>query len=167
MNLLERATALLTPQMDPKSRHTFLVLTYYSNHRQVYESIDQSGAPRDFTAHCVAKLLSIGKLDGRHALSLLLEQVAKESGGDKQEAFRQLIEELDALPDEPMLAPATFSNPPPVSINVGPGGVYANKIEGHVNTGVQFNGPVTAGRDVITGDKISHNYDGTEDDEHK
>ena len=111
MNLLERATALLTPQMDMKGRYTFLALAFHSNHRQVFDSINPDGAARDFTAHCVVKLLSIGKLDGRHALSLLLEQVAKESGGDKQEAFRQLMEELDALPDESAQTLSTATGP--------------------------------------------------------
>jgi hypothetical protein len=161
MNLIERAAALLTPHMDEKSRHTFLVLAFYSHHRQVYDTIDQSGAPRDFIVRCIAKLSTLGKLEGRHPLSLLLEVVAKETGEEKQEDFRQLIVEWDAS-EEPATAPMAEL---PVSrtltsVNVEAGGVYAGgKIQGNVNTGIQFNGPVSANT-IVNGDKITHHYHG-------
>ena len=73
----------------------------------------------------------------------------------------------NALPDAPAQTPATMPKPQPASITIGPSAVYiGGDNKGNVYTGTQlnFNGPVTAGRDFIAGDKIIRNYDGTKAD---
>ncbi len=97
-NLLPRAVALLQPYMDQTRRNTFITLAYFSNHRAIYDSVDQTGSAADFTTRCVRILLARGRIGKGHALSLLLDQVRREAAGDdRQREFLDLIEELDRL----------------------------------------------------------------------
>ena len=73
-----------------------LALAFHSEHRDVYDLIKQDGATSDFVPRCVRILCERGMLGERHALSLLLEQVSREAGDERQTDFGQLIAELDA-----------------------------------------------------------------------
>jgi hypothetical protein len=95
MNLLQRATRLLTPFMDEERRDTWLADAFWSEHRGVYDAISRSGATADFTVRCVRFLLDRGCLGSRHALSVLLDVVRSDVGDEQQTAFQTLIDELD------------------------------------------------------------------------
>ncbi|WP_313929254.1 CHAT domain-containing protein [Pseudoxanthomonas sp.] len=95
MDILQQATQLLRPMMDEKRRDTWLSFAFGAEHRDIYDSIDQSGATLDFTVGCVRRLLGRGCVGSRHALSLLLEVVRGDAGDQHQGSFQNLIDELD------------------------------------------------------------------------
>jgi hypothetical protein len=49
MDILQQASELLRPLMDAGRRDTWLSLAFHDQHRDIYDSIDQSGATREFT----------------------------------------------------------------------------------------------------------------------
>ena len=94
-NRFQRAVALLQPFMSAERRDTWLTQAFYFDHRDLYDGIDQQGAPADFTVRCVRLLLDAGCRGGRHALSWLLEVVRTGCGDERQAEFTALIDELD------------------------------------------------------------------------
>ena len=96
-NHFQRAVALLQPFMSAERRDTWLTQAFYFAHRDLYDGIDQQGAPADFTVRCVRRLLDAGCRDGRHALSWLLDVVRTGCGDERQPEFTALIDELDRL----------------------------------------------------------------------
>lgn len=95
MSILQRATTLLRPFMGEDRRGTLLTLAFHQQHRDLYDAIPQDGAPTDFTVRCVSGLLDHGCVGSRHALSVLLDEVLRETGENHQKAIRSLIDELD------------------------------------------------------------------------
>lgn len=104
----QRAVQLLQPRMGAERRRTWLTQAYFFAHRDLYDAIDQHGAPADFTPRCVSILLDAGCRGGRHALSWLLEAVREACGEELQGDFQALIAELDAgcRPSAPERPPA-------------------------------------------------------------
>jgi len=102
MDILQRASKILSPFMDEDRRNTWLTLAFHSQHRDIYDAIKQEGATLDFVPRCVGILLDRGSLGERHALSLLLEAVRKQAGDEKQVEFEELIAELDATCERPL-----------------------------------------------------------------
>ena len=98
MQFLERATALLQPLLDEERRGRLLTLAFFESQRAIFDAIAQSGATDVFTVDCVRRLLALGCVGGRHALSLLLAVAADEYAGDarRQAEFAALMRELDA-----------------------------------------------------------------------
>jgi formylglycine-generating enzyme required for sulfatase activity len=101
MDILQQASELLRPLMDAGRRDTWLSLAFHDQHRDIYDSIDQSGATREFTLRCVRNLLERGFVGSRHSLSLLLEVVRRYAGDEKQADFCALLRALDALGERP------------------------------------------------------------------
>jgi formylglycine-generating enzyme required for sulfatase activity len=102
MDFLERAKPLLLPHMGEDQRDSWLTLAFHGQHRDLYDAIAKTGAPRDFTVACVRTLLDCGCLGSRHALSLLLEVLREQAGDEKQSAFDALIGDLDASCERPL-----------------------------------------------------------------
>ncbi len=94
-NLFQRTVELLQDLMD-RSRDTWLTQAFYSDHRNIYNSIDQSGAARDFTTRCIRELDKAGCIAGQHAVSILIEEVKQGVGSDKQRSFDALIREWNS-----------------------------------------------------------------------
>ena len=99
-NLFQRTVELLQNLMD-RSRDTWLIQAFYSDHRKIYNSIDQSGAARDFTTRCIKELDKTGYIAGQHAVSVLIEEMKHGVGSDKQREFDALIREWNRQCREP------------------------------------------------------------------
>lgn len=95
-SLFQRTVNLLQDFMDQESRDTWLTQAFFSGRREIYNAIDKSGAPRDFTTRCIRELDKAGCFDGRHTVSLLIEELKRGVGSDRQRQFDELIREWDA-----------------------------------------------------------------------
>jgi formylglycine-generating enzyme required for sulfatase activity len=117
-NLFQCTVELLQDLMDRESRDTWLTQTFFSDHREIYNAIDQSGSPRDFTTRCVRDLDKTGCIAGRHAVSILIEEVKQGVGSDKQRAFEALIRQWDSTCHEQPQADTTPAQEPTTDAGV-------------------------------------------------
>jgi hypothetical protein len=112
-SLFQRTVEILQDLMDRESRDTWLTQAFFSDYRKIYNSIDQSGAPRDFTTRCIRDLDKTGCIAGQHAVSILIEEVKQGVGRDKQRDFEALIRQWDSKCHEQPQADMTPEQEPP------------------------------------------------------